>query len=159
MTRAKCMPHAALAPQHTLPVCRACLCSQLTAATAHPSCRAGVHGSIGQANYATAKAGVVGLTKAVAKEWGPFGVRCNCLTYGYINTRCGCCWPTAGACHCGQRPGACCCRRLLPCLHAAMSSNCLPAACWTHYMRLRRRPANLPTTPHALTLRPPAHSC
>ncbi|PRW58222.1 3-oxoacyl-ACP reductase [Chlorella sorokiniana] len=47
----------------------------------------GVHGSIGQANYATAKAGVVGLTKAVAKEWGPFGVRCNCLTYGYINTR------------------------------------------------------------------------
>lgn len=57
---------------------------------ASPSCCAGVHGSIGQANYATAKAGVVGLTKAVAKEWGPFGVRCNCLTYGYINTRCGC---------------------------------------------------------------------
>ncbi len=60
-------------------------------------CPAGVHGSIGQANYATAKAGVVGLTKAVAKEWGPFGVRCNCLTYGYINTRCAvaevcCCW-------------------------------------------------------------------
>lgn len=51
----------------------------------------GVHGSIGQANYATAKAGVVGLTKAVAKEWGPFGVRCNCLTYGYINTRWGRC--------------------------------------------------------------------
>ena len=47
-----------------------------------------MHGSIGQANYATAKAGVVGLTKAVAKEWGHFGVRCNCLTYGYIHTRC-----------------------------------------------------------------------
>jgi hypothetical protein len=49
---------------------------------------AGVHGSVGQANYSTAKAGVVGLTKAVAKEWGPFGIRCNALTYGYINTRC-----------------------------------------------------------------------
>lgn len=48
----------------------------------------GVHGSVGQANYATAKAGVVGLTKAVAKEWGPFGVRCNALVFGYINTRC-----------------------------------------------------------------------
>ena len=32
----------------------------------------------GQANYALAKAGVTGLTKAIAKEWGPqFGVRCN----------------------------------------------------------------------------------
>lgn len=48
---------------------------------------AGVHGSVGQANYATAKAGVVGLTKAVAREWGPFGVRCNALVFGYINTR------------------------------------------------------------------------
>eukprot|EP00887_Chlorella_sp_A99_P004863 scaffold4.g4863.t1 len=47
----------------------------------------GVHGSAGQANYATAKAGVVGLTKAVAKEWGPFGIRCNALVFGYINTR------------------------------------------------------------------------
>lgn len=37
---------------------------------------------MGQANYATAKAGVVGLTKAIAKEWGPFNIRCNCLTYG-----------------------------------------------------------------------------
>lgn len=47
----------------------------------------GVHGSVGQANYSTAKAGVVGLTKSVAKEWGPFGIRCNALTFGYINTR------------------------------------------------------------------------
>ena len=32
----------------------------------------------GQVNYAMAKAGVTGLSKAIAKEWGPqFGVRCN----------------------------------------------------------------------------------
>ncbi|KAL4428257.1 hypothetical protein ABPG75_002346 [Micractinium tetrahymenae] len=47
----------------------------------------GVHGSVGQLNYSTAKAGVVGFTKSLAREWGPFGIRCNCLTYGYINTR------------------------------------------------------------------------
>lgn len=59
----------------------------------HPRCIlnvssvSGVHGSVGQANYGTAKAGVVGLTKSVAKEWGPLGIRCNALTFGYINTR------------------------------------------------------------------------
>lgn len=47
----------------------------------------GVHGSVGQLNYSTAKAGVVGLTKSLAKEWGPFGIRVNCLTFGYVNTR------------------------------------------------------------------------
>lgn len=47
----------------------------------------GVHGNAGQANYATAKAGVVGLTKAVAKEWGPLNIRANSLVYGHINTR------------------------------------------------------------------------
>jgi len=47
----------------------------------------GLHGNTGQVNYAVAKAGVVGLTKTVAKEWGPFGVRCNTVAYGYIETR------------------------------------------------------------------------
>ena len=38
----------------------------------------GVNGNAGQVNYAMAKAGVTGLSKAIAKEWGPqFGVRCN----------------------------------------------------------------------------------
>lgn len=40
-----------------------------------------------QANYATAKAGVNGLTKTVAKEWGPLNIRCNAIAYGAIDTR------------------------------------------------------------------------
>ncbi|KDD73183.1 short chain dehydrogenase [Helicosporidium sp. ATCC 50920] len=47
----------------------------------------GTHGSAGQTNYAAAKAGVVGLTKALAREWGAFNIRCNALVFGYINTR------------------------------------------------------------------------
>ncbi|KAI4594590.1 hypothetical protein KJ359_007678 [Pestalotiopsis sp. 9143b] len=52
------------------------------------SSTSGVHGNAGQANYAFAKAGVTGLTKAIAKEWGPqFGVRVNTIAYGHIETR------------------------------------------------------------------------
>lgn len=47
----------------------------------------GTHGSAGQANYATAKSGVVGLTKTVAREWGAFNIRCNAIAFGHINTR------------------------------------------------------------------------
>jgi hypothetical protein len=41
------------------------------------SSTSGLHGNFGQANYAMAKSGLSGFTKTVAKEWGPFGVRCN----------------------------------------------------------------------------------
>ncbi len=51
------------------------------------SSTSGLHGNIGQANYATAKMGVVGLTKTVAKEWGYLGIRCNAVAFGYIDTR------------------------------------------------------------------------
>ncbi|EMF11169.1 NAD(P)-binding protein [Sphaerulina musiva SO2202] len=52
------------------------------------SSTSGIHGNAGQANYAFAKAGVTGLTKAIAKEWGPsFGVRCNTIAFGHIQTR------------------------------------------------------------------------
>jgi 3-oxoacyl-[acyl-carrier protein] reductase len=47
----------------------------------------GTHGNAGQANYATAKLGIVGLTKTVAKEWGGFNIRCNAIAYGTIDTR------------------------------------------------------------------------
>ncbi|KAG1056828.1 hypothetical protein G6F43_001309 [Rhizopus delemar] len=51
------------------------------------SSTSGLHGNVGQANYATAKAGVVGLTKTIAKEWGMFGVRCNTVAFGWVDTR------------------------------------------------------------------------
>ncbi|KAK8214447.1 hypothetical protein IWZ01DRAFT_499904 [Phyllosticta capitalensis] len=52
------------------------------------SSTSGLHGNAGQANYALAKAGVTGLTKTIAKEWGPqFGVRANTIAFGHILTR------------------------------------------------------------------------
>lgn len=44
-------------------------------------------GNAGQANYAAAKAAIVGLTKTVAKEWGHVNIRCNAIAYGMIDTR------------------------------------------------------------------------
>lgn len=51
------------------------------------SSTSGLHGNVGQINYATGKMGIVGLTKTVAKEWGTFGVRCNAVAFGFIDTR------------------------------------------------------------------------
>ncbi|KAI0815571.1 3-oxoacyl-reductase [Xylaria sp. FL0064] len=52
------------------------------------SSTSGVHGNAGQINYAMAKAGVTGMTKTIAKEWGPsFGVRANAVAFGHIETR------------------------------------------------------------------------
>jgi 3-oxoacyl-[acyl-carrier protein] reductase len=48
---------------------------------------AGTGGNVGQANYAAMKAGVLGLTKTLAKEWGRFKVNVNCVAFGYIETR------------------------------------------------------------------------
>ena len=52
------------------------------------SSTSGIHGNAGRANYSLAKAGVTGLTKTIAKEWGPqFGVRANTVAFGHILTR------------------------------------------------------------------------
>jgi len=48
---------------------------------------AGTNGNAGQANYSSAKAGVIGLTKTLAKEWGRYQVNVNAVAYGWIVTR------------------------------------------------------------------------
>src|SRR5579875_2253519 len=51
------------------------------------SSTSGTFGNSGQANYSAAKAGVVGLTKTLAKEWGQFKVNVNAVAFGFIETR------------------------------------------------------------------------
>ena len=47
---------------------------------------AGIGGNPGQANYASAKAGLIGLTKTVAKELGSRGITCNAVAPGFVPT-------------------------------------------------------------------------
>ena len=44
-------------------------------------------GNAGQANYSSGKAGVTGLTKTLAKEWGQFKVNVNAVAFGFVETR------------------------------------------------------------------------
>ncbi|MBT4523456.1 MAG: 3-oxoacyl-[acyl-carrier-protein] reductase [Phycisphaerae bacterium] len=46
----------------------------------------GLNGNAGQANYAAAKAGIVGLTKTIAKEFGSKGITANAIAPGFIET-------------------------------------------------------------------------
>jgi 3-oxoacyl-[acyl-carrier protein] reductase len=48
---------------------------------------AGTGGNAGQANYSAGKAGIIGLTKALAKEWGRYKVNVNAVAFGMIKTR------------------------------------------------------------------------
>jgi 3-oxoacyl-[acyl-carrier protein] reductase len=48
---------------------------------------AGTMGNPGQANYASGKAALVGLTKTLAKEWGPLKVNVNAVAFGFVDTR------------------------------------------------------------------------
>ncbi|MDR3556490.1 MAG: SDR family oxidoreductase [Syntrophobacteraceae bacterium] len=47
----------------------------------------GVGGNLGQANYSSAKSGVVGLTRTMSKEWARYNVQSNCVAFGLIDTR------------------------------------------------------------------------
>lgn len=48
---------------------------------------AGLGGNAGQVNYAAAKAGITGITKTLAKEWGRYNVTVNTVAFGLIKTR------------------------------------------------------------------------
>src|SRR5690348_516589 len=48
---------------------------------------AGVFGNAGQSNYSSAKAGVLGLTRTLSKEWGRYQVNVNAVAFGWIRTR------------------------------------------------------------------------
>ncbi len=51
------------------------------------SSTSGTRGNPGQVNYASGKAGVVGMVKTIAKEWGMFNVQANAVAFGWIETR------------------------------------------------------------------------
>jgi 3-oxoacyl-[acyl-carrier protein] reductase len=51
------------------------------------SSTSGTRGNVGQANYAAGKAGIIGLTKTLAKEWGAFNIQVNAVAFGFIDTR------------------------------------------------------------------------
>lgn len=60
---------------------------RITRKVVNISSLAGTAGNAGQANYSAAKAGVIGLTKAMAKEWGRYDVTVNAVAFGLIRTR------------------------------------------------------------------------
>jgi 3-oxoacyl-[acyl-carrier protein] reductase len=47
----------------------------------------GTMGNAGQANYSSAKAAIVGMTKTLAKEWGQFKINVNAVAFGFVETR------------------------------------------------------------------------
>ncbi len=51
------------------------------------SSMAGTNGGSGQINYSSAKAGLIGMTKTMSKEWGRYKVCVNCVAFGFIDTR------------------------------------------------------------------------
>jgi len=51
------------------------------------SSTSGTRGNAGQANYSSGKAGIVGMTRTLAKEWGAFNVQANAVAYGWVDTR------------------------------------------------------------------------
>ena len=85
----------ALPPLHGLPAQVSFVCTSRRTATQQTENRSivnvssttGLHGNVGQINYAAAKAAVVGMSKTITKEWGVFGVRANTVAFGFVQTR------------------------------------------------------------------------
>ncbi|MEQ8672122.1 MAG: SDR family oxidoreductase [Aggregatilineales bacterium] len=51
------------------------------------SSTSGTRGNVGQVNYAAGKAGIIGVTKTLSKEWGAFNIQVNAVAFGFIETR------------------------------------------------------------------------
>ncbi len=51
------------------------------------SSTSGTRGNPGQSNYSSGKAGIIGLTRTLAREWGQFNVQVNAVAFGRIDTR------------------------------------------------------------------------
>ncbi|NEW62191.1 3-oxoacyl-[acyl-carrier-protein] reductase [Granulicatella sp. zg-ZJ] len=68
--------------RHAVPI----LLKQRSGSIINVSSVVGLTGNVGQVNYAASKAGIIGLSKAVAKEVAPRGITCNVIAPGYIDT-------------------------------------------------------------------------
>lgn len=68
--------------RHAMPI----MLKQRTGSIINVSSVVGETGNVGQANYAASKAGIIGLTKSVAREAALRGVTCNAITPGFIET-------------------------------------------------------------------------
>ena len=66
---------------------RAAGADRITRKVVNISSIAGTGGNAGQINYSSAKSGIMGLTKTMAKEWGRYDVTVNCVAFGLIRTR------------------------------------------------------------------------
>lgn len=71
---------------HTIRHASRYLLKQRSGSIINISSVSGVSGNAGQANYSAAKAGIIGLTKSVAKELGSRGIRVNAIAPGFIET-------------------------------------------------------------------------
>jgi 3-oxoacyl-[acyl-carrier protein] reductase len=63
----------------------------------------GMMGNAGQVAYGAAKAGAIGLTRALAKEWGPLKINVNAVAFGFIDTRLTAPVGTVGEVQAGER--------------------------------------------------------
>lgn len=68
--------------RHALPI----MLKQRAGSIINISSVVGETGNVGQANYAASKAGLIGLSKSIAREAAPRGVTCNTITPGFIET-------------------------------------------------------------------------
>ena len=66
--------------------CTPIMAKQRSGSIINMSSVVGVNGNAGQCNYSASKAGLIGLSKSIAKEMGPRGIRSNCIAPGFIMT-------------------------------------------------------------------------